>query len=67
MALIHIVRDVPEYKNGSCEMDIQEQDLSILQSRGWRIAEIKRDIKKEEIKEDLKEDISSRVFKKGDK
>lgn len=37
MNLIRIYRDKPEYPNGACEMDIQEQDLSKLQARGWKV------------------------------
>lgn len=78
MALIHIIRDVPEYKGGSCEMDIQEQDLPKLQYRGWRVADKKSEAPKVAVKEEVKESVSetkvveekpetTRVFKKGDK
>lgn len=76
MSMIHIIRDVPEYKGGSCEMDIQEQDLPTLQYRGWRVAEAKKvEPKKEEPKveakpevtEPKKEDTGFKGFKKGDK
>lgn len=39
MALIHIIRDVPEYKGGAVEADIPEQDYPILNARGWRKAD----------------------------
>lgn len=58
MGLIHIVRDKPEYPNGACSMDIQEQDLPKLQARGWR-EETKKPVKdfvKEPAKEPVKED-----------
>lgn len=76
MALIHIIRDVPEYKGGSCEMDIQECDLPKLQYRGWRVAEKKPETTKKPVEEQVKESVTetkkedeapSRVFKKGDK
>lgn len=54
MALVHIIRDVPEYKGGSCEMDIQECDLPKLQYRGWRVADKKSEPVKEQIKALLK-------------
>ena len=41
MALIHIVRDIPEYKGGDVEADIPEQDFPILNKRGWRKADSK--------------------------
>lgn len=41
MALIHVIRAVPEVKGGPLEADIQEQDYPILNARGWRKAEEK--------------------------
>lgn len=74
MALVHIIRDVPEYKGGSCEMDIQECDLPKLQYRGWRVADKKSEPVKEQVKApveetkvEVKTEPAPRVFKKGDK
>lgn len=38
MGLIHVIRDIPEYKGGALEADIPEQDYPILNARGWRKA-----------------------------
>ena len=68
MALIHIVRDIPEYKGGAVEADIPEQDFPILNKRGWRKAdskpskefekEIQRQMKLLHLKKSLKRTLS---------
>lgn len=73
MALIHIIRDVPEYKGGALEADIPEQDYPILNARGWRKAEGKAPSKplnllqKRNLKSLLKKTAEKTVFKGGTK
>lgn len=71
MALIHIIRDLPEYPGGATEADIPEQDLPILNARGWRKAEGKAPSKpvepeKTEVKQESAKE-EKPLFKGGSK
>lgn len=57
--MVRMTRSVPEIANGATVIDVQEQDVKILEGRGWVVsksAPVKEEKKPEPVKEEVAEE-----------
>lgn len=52
--MVRMTRSVPEIKNGPTSIDVQDQDVKILEKRGWSVGK-STPVKKEEKSEPVEE------------
>lgn len=57
--MVRMTRSVPEIKNGPTTIDVQEQDVKILEKRGWVTAKA-APVKEEKKPEPMKEEVSDK-------
>lgn len=59
--MVRMTRSVPEIKNGPITIDVQEQDVKVLEGRGWVVvnkAPVKDGKKLEPVKEEVTEELA---------
>lgn len=56
--MVRMTRSVPEVPNGPTTIDVQEQDVKILEGRGWVVSKTpaKEEKKPEPVKEEVAEE-----------
>ena len=59
--MVRMTRSVPEIKNGPTTIDVQEQDVKVLEGRGWIVVNktpVKEEKKPEPVKEETTEELA---------
>ena len=55
--MVRMTRSVPEIENGPTTIDVQEQDVKVLEGRGWVVVN-KSPVKEEKKPEPVKEEVT---------